>query len=89
MESPVKRGNTPPDSKKPDAYYVRLALRIAADFGVSIAVPALVATYVGQKLDTRFQSHPWLLIACLVVAFTLTAHWLVKKAKIYQNMYEA
>ena len=87
MESPVEReaSNTP--VKRPDAYYVKLALRIAADFGVSIAVPAIAAAFAGMRLDERYNTEPWLLVACLVGAFALTAVWLVKKAKKYQKLY--
>jgi len=76
-----------PSGKLPDRYYVTLALRIAADFGVSIAVPAVAATFLGTWLDKRFGTDPLFLIVCLAAAFTLTALWLYKKAKKYAVMY--
>lgn len=74
--------------KRPDSYYVKLALRIAADFGASIAVPAIVAALVGVRLDDKYDSEPWLLVLCLLIAFVLTAIWLVKKAKRYKKLYD-
>ncbi|HJN85372.1 MAG TPA: AtpZ/AtpI family protein [Patescibacteria group bacterium] len=88
MERPVEGGDKKrPSGKVSDHYYVTLALRIAADFGISIAVPAVAATFLGTWLDTRFGTDPLFLIICLVAAFTLTALWLYKKAKKYAVMY--
>lgn len=86
MESPVERGEET-TKQVSDAYYVKLALRIAADFGASIAIPAVLAAILGSHLDQRWGTSPWMLIICLVIAFGLTAVWLVKKAKKYQKLY--
>ena len=67
---------------------MRLALRIAADFGVTIAVPAVLAAWAGVRLDEKFNTRPWWLIACLFVAFALTGLWIVQKAKRYKKLYE-
>ena len=78
-----------PKEKKPtNRYNYGLALRIAGDFGVSIAVPALLGAYVGQKLDERFGTEPWLFALCLVIAFTLTALYIVRKATYYAKLYD-
>ena len=70
------------------AYY-RLAMRIFADFGITIAVPAVVAALVGTKLDERFQTEPLFLIILFVVAITITTLILYKKAKEYEKSYSA
>ncbi len=67
---------------------MRLAFRIAADFGVTIAAPAVAAAFLGVWLDQKFGTRPWLLILCLVVAFALTGLWIVQKAKRYKALYE-
>ncbi len=65
-----------------------LALRIAGDFGATIAIPALIAAYLGQKLDARWGSEPWMLVICVVVAMAVTALVIVRKAKQYANLYD-
>jgi len=77
-----------PEKKVSDRYYYALAIRIAADFGVSIAVPALVAAYAGVKLDERFGTKPWILFILLALALTLTAVIIVKKANYYAKLYK-
>lgn len=81
------------ESKKPqknmsDRYYYALAIRIAADFGVSIAVPALIASYAGVKLDERFGTKPWILFILLALALATTVVIIVKKANYYAKLYQ-
>ncbi|MFH1712357.1 MAG: AtpZ/AtpI family protein, partial [Patescibacteria group bacterium] len=63
------KGKTPSDR-----YFYLLAFRIAADLGITIAVPALIAAYLGVKFDAWQESGPWGLIIALVIAFALTAY---------------
>ena len=72
-----------------DSAYVRLAMRIFADFGVSMAVPAVLAALAGKWLDARFGTQPMLLALCLTVAFGLTAYMVTKKARRYAAEYES
>ncbi len=72
-----------------DREYQRLAFRIFADFGVSIAAPAVLAALLGKWLDEKFQTTPWILVSCFAAAFILTAVSVVKKAKRYQKEYVA
>lgn len=74
--------------KQSDRYYYALAIRIAADFGVSIAVPALIASYAGVRLDERFGTKPWILFGLLAIALFLTVVIIVKKANYYAKLYE-
>ena len=69
--------------------YQRLAFRIFADFGASIAVPAVLAALFGKWLDSRFETAPFFLVGCFVFAFALTAFSIVKKARQYQKEYVA
>jgi F0F1-type ATP synthase assembly protein I len=71
-----------------DAAYHRLAIRIFVDFGVSIAVPAVLAAFLGQWLDQRYGTSPRYLILCVAVALILTAVSVAKKAKMYGREYE-
>ena len=72
-----------------DSAYVRLSLRIFADFDVSIAVPAVLAALGGKWLDTRYGTSPRLLILCLAIAFALTAYMVVRKARRYSAEYQS
>jgi hypothetical protein len=65
---------------KPQYTYYSLAIRIAADFGATIAIPALLAAYFGKKFDV--------LAIALIIAFAITAAMIYKKAKYYAAAYE-
>ncbi|MBT4857320.1 AtpZ/AtpI family protein [Candidatus Uhrbacteria bacterium] len=73
--------------KKNDRAQYGLAIRIAGDFGVSIAVPALIAAYLGQKLDERLGTQPIAMIILLILAMALTAVIIVRKAETYAKEY--
>jgi len=81
-------GKTDSSRKNGGGGEFRLAMRIVMDFGVSIAVPAVVAALMGVRLDSHFGTKPWLLVIMLVIAFVLTAWWVYKKAKKYAKLYE-
>jgi F0F1-type ATP synthase assembly protein I len=55
--------------KKSDRAYYLFALKIVGDFGASIAVPVVVFALLGQWLDEKYHSAPWL----MVVGFALAA----------------
>jgi F0F1-type ATP synthase assembly protein I len=71
-----------------DRFYYVLAFRVAADFGVSIAVPALIAAYIGKHLDEKFGTSPWILIGLMALALAVTVVIIVKKANYYGKLYE-
>jgi F0F1-type ATP synthase assembly protein I len=83
----VEESNKPQKTMS-DRYYYALAIRIAADFGVSIAVPALVASYVGVKIDEKYGTKPWILFILLAIALALTVVIIVKKANYYAKLYQ-
>ena len=69
------------------AYYL-LGLRIAGDFGATIAIPAVLAGWLGSKLDAAWGTRPYLLIAALLVAFGATAIVVRRKAASYAKEYQ-
>lgn len=70
-----------------DAQYQRLAMKIFADFSGSIAIPAVLAAFLGKWLDARYGTSPKLIILCLLVAFILTGMIIVRKARKYSELY--
>lgn len=76
----------PPTS---DARYYGFAMRIVADFGVTIAAPAVVAAFLGVWLDRRFGTMPWLLLVCLGISFCLTGIMIARKANAYAKQFDA
>ena len=70
-----------------DAAYYRLAMRIFADFGISIAVPAVAASFFGKWLDQRYLTAPRYLIVCFIGAFVLTAFNIWRKSRYYGQEY--
>ena len=69
------------------AYYL-LGLRIAGDFGATIAVPAVLFGWLGARLDASWGTRPYVLIASLLVAFGLTALVIRRKAVAYGKQYQ-
>lgn len=49
-----------------------VAVGFAWRLGYSIAVPLVVLLYVGQFLDRRLGTSPWLLMTGLVLSFIIT-----------------
>ncbi|MBT3230347.1 AtpZ/AtpI family protein [Candidatus Uhrbacteria bacterium] len=83
VDLPKKQSN-----QASDRYYYVLAFRVAADFGVTIAVPALLAVMAGKRLDEKFGTEPWILGGLLIAALTITVVIIAKKAKYYGELYE-
>ena len=70
-----------------NAYYL-LGLRVLADFGATIAVPAVVASVLGAKLDAAWGSKPYATLGSLALAFVLTAALIRRKAVAYGAKYQ-
>ena len=71
-----------------DRRYYLLAFKIIGDLGATIAIPVVILAIIGKKLDTRFATSPWLTIAGFVLAFTLSAVLIRRKAKKYGKEYQ-
>jgi len=81
------------DTKKPkksvsDAAYYRFAMRVMGDFSVSIAVPAVIAAFVGIWLDRKLGTTPWLMFIGLAAAFASTYLVIKKKASDYAKQFD-
>lgn len=74
--------------KTSDRGYYLFGLRIVADFGATIAVPIVVFAWLGQRLDARWGTKPWLLIAGFVLAAFISGISIYRKAKVYGNEYQ-
>ena len=62
-------------------------MKIFADFSGSIAIPAVLAAFLGKWLDARYGTSPKLMILCLLAAFVLTGIIIVRKARKYSELY--
>ena len=71
-----------------DRKYYLLGLRIAGDFGATIAAPEIVFVLVGQWLDGRYYKAPWLTIASFILAALLSGRMIYKKAKRYGKQFD-
>lgn len=80
--------NKPTKKSTSDAAYYRFATRIMGDFGVSIAVPLVVAVFVGIWLDRSLNTVPYFMFSGLVVAAGFTYFSIKKKAKIYADEFD-
>jgi F0F1-type ATP synthase assembly protein I len=74
--------------KSVDRYYYLLAIRVTADIGFGIAIPALVAATVGIWADEKFGTQPWILFILLIIAAVTTAIYVVRKAYYYADLYK-
>lgn len=71
-----------------DRKYYLLGLRIAGDFGATIAVPVIIFVLIGQWLDDRYDKGPWFTIAAFILAALLSGRMIYKKAKGYGKQFQ-
>jgi len=69
--------------------YLLLAMRIAGDFGVTIAVPVVALSVIGKRLDLRYGTWPGLTILGFVLAAVVTFLIIKRKTKKYADEYAA
>ncbi len=77
----------PNKSAQSDRKYYLFALRIAGDFGATIAIPAVLGALLGNWLDEKYDKYPLFLIICLLLGFAATIRIIQKKAKKYGEQY--
>ncbi len=73
---------------KSDRAYYLFGLKIAGDFGASIAVPVVILALLGQWLDEKYDKSPLFLILGFVLAALISAKIIYKKAKVYGEIYQ-
>lgn len=71
-----------------DRRYMMLAMAIAADFGISIAAPVVVFSYVGQRIDAAYGTSPAFVIAGFGVSALLSGFVVYRKAKMYARKFK-
>lgn len=78
------------DNKKSssDRAYYLLGLKIAGDFGATIATPVVVLVMLGQWLDLKYQKTPWFTILGFILSALISAKLIYKKAKKYGEDYK-
>ncbi len=86
FNKPLPKSTIVPDEER--RYYM-FALKIVGDFGAAIAVPVAILSYLGKRLDARFNSDPYLLITGFVLAAVFSGFIIFKKTKQYGKQYEA
>lgn len=69
--------------------YIILGLRIVSEFGAAIAIPVVVATAAGRRIDDAFGTKPAFLIAGFALAAVASAFYVVRRARAYGKEYEA
>ena len=72
-----------------DRKYMLLGLRIAADFGATLAVPVILFVIVGQWLDGRYDTGYNFTAVAFVFAAILSAKMILKKSKAYGKEYQS
>ncbi|OGH71384.1 MAG: hypothetical protein A2921_04630 [Candidatus Magasanikbacteria bacterium RIFCSPLOWO2_01_FULL_43_20b] len=71
-----------------DRKYYLLGLRIAGDFGATIAAPVIIFVLVGQWLDGKYDKAPWLTVVSFLLAALLSGRMIYKKAKKYGKQFQ-
>lgn len=69
--------------------YTLLGLRIAGDFGASIAIPIVIFVIIGQKIDLRYGISPWATVTGFVIATLISGRIVYRKAKRYGHEYDS
>lgn len=70
-----------PKRKLPSRY--ALALEVGGTATAWIVVPALIAAFGGQALDTKFQTKPWIFVSAMALAFIITVFGIIRMAQNY------
>lgn len=72
-----------------DRKYMLLGLRIAADFGATIAVPVVLFVLIGRWLDARYGFAYTFTALAFVLAALVSAKMIFKKARSYGKEYQS
>lgn len=80
-----------PTPKKNDIErrYAVLGLKIVSEFGAAIAIPVVLATVAGKRLDAAYGTKPAFLIAGFALAAVVSVFYVVRRARAYGREYDA
>ena len=68
-----------PKNKSSDNWW-QPALLLFLQLSSWIAIPVLIAVFLGQWLDTKYGTEPWLFLVTVGLAFIISMFGLVKEA---------
>lgn len=71
-----------------DRRYAMFGLRIAGDFGASIAIPVVTLVLVGQWLEEKYGYAPWFTVGSFVVAAVLSGWLVYRRTREYAAQYQ-
>lgn len=80
-----------PTRKKSDLErgYAVLGLKIVSEFGAAIAIPVVLGSIAGKRLDAAYGTKPAFLIAGFALAAVFSAFYVVRRARAYGREYDA
>ena len=69
--------NTPTKNEKP---WWRDSVILFVQLSSWIAVPVILALFIGKWLDKKYNTDPWLFLATVIAAFIISTFGIVKEA---------
>ena len=57
-----------------------IALKVAAKLSGWVAFPVIIGTFLGQWLDKKYDTEPWLFLATIGFAFIVSIYGLIVSA---------
>ncbi len=75
--------------KTTDRQYYLFALRIAGDFGATIAIPVVMFVLIGRWLDGKYDKGALFTVIGFVLAALISGRIIYKKSKQYGKEYQA
>ena len=71
-----------------DRQYYLFGLRIAGDFGLTIAIPVVLLVLLGRSLDERYQQGWLFTVLAFILAALISGTIIYRKAKKYGDEYQ-
>lgn len=71
-----------------DREYYLFALKIASDFGATIAVPVITFVLIGRYFDSKYDSGFKITILSFILAALISGRIIYRKAKQYGKEYQ-
>jgi F0F1-type ATP synthase assembly protein I len=77
------------DTSKKTAWW-QPAITMFLKLSVWVAVPVILALYLGQWLDQKYHTKPWLFLGCIGLAFIISMIGLIRSTLAeYKNIEQA